>query len=193
MPPLAAAVEILASPVAYTRMPHASARPTLGPVAAGPTATGPFMSMVIPAVTGPWPSAHPLRSAAHVKVSIERFSITGPPYGGDARSAPAAGYAKARTEPSGFAGAWVARAAVICCHLQRGVSHSHRSHHAHATGAGCNPGARARRLRGGSVVPGVAGRSRRSARERARHRAVLQQVDAGLRLHADVSAGGATA
>src|SRR5438093_8991176 len=76
MPPLAAAAEILASPVANTRMPHASARPTLGPVAAGPAETGPFMLMVIGAVTGPWPTAaHPLRSAAHVKASIERFSI----------------------------------------------------------------------------------------------------------------------
>src|SRR3954464_15435080 len=76
MPPFAAAAEILASPVANTRMPQASARPTLGPVAAGPAETGPFMLMVIGAVTGPWPiAAQPLRSAAHVKASIERFSI----------------------------------------------------------------------------------------------------------------------
>src|SRR5438105_14811617 len=81
MPPLAAAAEILASPVAYTRMPQASARPTLGPVAAGPAETGPFMLMVIGAVTGPWPTtAHPLRSAAHVKASIEHFSIVRPPF-----------------------------------------------------------------------------------------------------------------
>src|SRR6266850_2417366 len=80
MPPLAAAAEILASPVAYTRMPQASARPTFGAVAAGPAETGPFMLMVIGAVTGPWPmAAHPLRSAAHVTASIEPFSMGGPP------------------------------------------------------------------------------------------------------------------
>src|SRR6267142_5645278 len=81
MPPLAAAAEILASPVAYTRMPQASARPTFGAVAAGPAETGPFMLMVIGAMTGPWPmAAHPLRSAAHVTASIEPFSMGGPPY-----------------------------------------------------------------------------------------------------------------
>src|SRR5207244_11542363 len=76
MPPFAAAAEILASPVANTRMPQASARPTLGPVAAGPAGTGPLMLMVVGAVTGPGPmGAHPLRSAAHVQGGIERFSI----------------------------------------------------------------------------------------------------------------------
>src|SRR2546427_451354 len=80
MPPLAAAAEILASPVAYTRMPQASARPTLGAVAAGPAENRPLMLVVVGAVTGPWPmAAHPLRSAAHVKASIEPFSMGGPP------------------------------------------------------------------------------------------------------------------
>src|SRR6185436_65626 len=47
-------------------MPHASDRPILALPAAGPTATGPFMSSVTGAVTGPCATAaHPVSIAAH--------------------------------------------------------------------------------------------------------------------------------
>src|SRR5205809_3103541 len=69
MPPFLAAAEILASPVANTRIPQASALPTLEPVLAGPADTGPFMLMVTGAITGPWPTAQPAIKAEHDNTS----------------------------------------------------------------------------------------------------------------------------
>src|SRR6266581_822251 len=52
IPPFFMAAVILASPVANTRMPQASARPTLELPAAGPAATGPFPLRVMSVVHG---------------------------------------------------------------------------------------------------------------------------------------------
>src|SRR5687767_3319252 len=56
-------------------MPQASARPTLGPVAAGPTETGPLMFSVTAAVTGPWATAQPPSRTAQDRAR-ERFFST---------------------------------------------------------------------------------------------------------------------
>src|SRR5690242_4772830 len=80
MPPLVAVAEILASPVAYTRMPHASALPTLAPVAAEPADTGPFILMVTGAITGPWPMAQPAIKTAQDTARARGFSMDIPPH-----------------------------------------------------------------------------------------------------------------
>src|SRR5438067_1211562 len=76
MPPWLAAAEMLASPVAKTRMPHASDRPTLGLVMAVPVATGPFMLRVTGAVTGPWATAaQPWIRPAQANATIRLLSM----------------------------------------------------------------------------------------------------------------------
>src|SRR5437879_4001634 len=75
MPPFVAAAVILASPVEYTRIPQASALPTLEPVAAGPADTGPFMLRVTGATTGPWGTAQPATRAAQDNASIRGFNM----------------------------------------------------------------------------------------------------------------------
>src|SRR4029453_18744762 len=75
MPPFVAAAEILASPVANTRIPQASDLPTLEPVAAGPADTGPFILMVTGANTGPLPMAHPANTTAQDIASTRRFNM----------------------------------------------------------------------------------------------------------------------
>src|SRR2546422_9074975 len=74
MPPFLAAAEILASPVANTRIPQASALPTLEPVMAGPADTGSFMLMVTGAITGPWPTAQPAINAARKTTRVPEVS-----------------------------------------------------------------------------------------------------------------------
>src|SRR4030095_1047005 len=73
MPPFVAAAEILASPVANTRIPQASDLPTLEPVAAGPADTGPFILMVAGANTGTLPTAPPANKTAQDTVSTSRL------------------------------------------------------------------------------------------------------------------------
>src|SRR5262245_20287009 len=65
---------MLASPVANTRMPQASDRPTLELPAAGPTATGPFSSRVISDTTGACPMVHPVRKQAETMASVSRWA-----------------------------------------------------------------------------------------------------------------------
>src|SRR4029453_3101865 len=79
MPPFCAAAEMLASPIATRTIPQASALPTLGPVMAGPAATGPFALMVTGAMTGPWPRAQPVINAAHDTASTRLFNMDIPP------------------------------------------------------------------------------------------------------------------
>src|SRR5262249_11207373 len=71
--------EMLASPVANTRMPHASDLPTLEPVAAGPAETGPFILSVTGANTGPLPRAQPVNQTAQVIASSRGFNMDTPP------------------------------------------------------------------------------------------------------------------
>src|SRR6266852_2681670 len=75
MPPLLAAAEMLASPVANRTIPQASALPILEPVVAGPADTGPFMLMVTGAITGPWPRAQPVINAAQDNASTRLFNM----------------------------------------------------------------------------------------------------------------------
>src|SRR5262249_60495744 len=78
MPPLLAAAEMLASPVANRTIPQASALPILGLVAAGPAATGPFMVKATGASTGPWPRAQPAINAAQDNASTKLFNMASP-------------------------------------------------------------------------------------------------------------------
>src|SRR5580765_6620529 len=75
MPPLLAAAEMLASPVANITIPKASALPVLGLVVAGPAETGPFMLKVTGANTGPLPTAQPVINAAQDNASTRLFTI----------------------------------------------------------------------------------------------------------------------
>src|SRR5262245_55376810 len=78
MPPLLAAAEMLASPVANRTIPQASALPILGLVVAGPAATGPFMLKATGASTGPWPRAQPAINAAQDNASTKLFNMASP-------------------------------------------------------------------------------------------------------------------
>src|SRR5580765_1581923 len=75
MPPLLAAAEMLASPVANRTIPKASALPVLGLVGAGPAATGPFMLKVTGANTGPLATAQPVINAAQDTASARLFTM----------------------------------------------------------------------------------------------------------------------
>src|SRR5262245_17203116 len=78
MPPLLAAAEMLASPVANRTIPQASALPILGLVVAGPAATGPFMLKATGASTGPWPRAQPAINVAQDNTSTKLFNMAFP-------------------------------------------------------------------------------------------------------------------
>src|SRR4029453_7235106 len=80
MPPLAMAAEMLASPVAKTKMPQASERPTFGLVMADPADTGPFMLSVTGATTGPCAMAHPPSNTTQHKATIRVFIMVLHPY-----------------------------------------------------------------------------------------------------------------
>src|SRR4029450_9755762 len=79
MPPFVAAAEILASPVANTRIPQASDLPTFELVAAGPADTAPFILSVTGANTGPWPTAQPANQTAQHTASSRGFNTDIPP------------------------------------------------------------------------------------------------------------------
>src|SRR5438445_4005323 len=73
IPPFFIAALMLASPVANTRIPQASERPTLALPVADPAATGPFSWRVMGAMTGAFPIvAHPVRKATQTAVSANR-------------------------------------------------------------------------------------------------------------------------
>src|SRR4030095_16889 len=72
---------MLASPVANRRIPKASALPVLGLVVAGPAETGPFMSKVTGATTGPFARAQPVISAAQDDASTRLFNMDFSPSG----------------------------------------------------------------------------------------------------------------
>src|SRR6267378_8028653 len=73
MPPFFIAVLMLASPVANTRIPQASERPTLEPPVADPAATGPFSWRVMGAMTGAFPIvAHPVKNPTQTAVTANR-------------------------------------------------------------------------------------------------------------------------
>src|SRR5947208_12370194 len=73
IPPFFIAALMLASPVANTRIPQASERPTLALPVADPAATGPFSWRVMGAMTGAFPIvAHPVKKATQTAVSANR-------------------------------------------------------------------------------------------------------------------------
>src|SRR6267143_1519901 len=73
IPPFFIAVLMLASPVANTRIPQASERPTLEPPVADPAATGPFSWRVMGAMTGAFPIvAHPVKNPTQTAVTANR-------------------------------------------------------------------------------------------------------------------------
>src|SRR6266478_4366777 len=73
IPPFFIAVLMLASPVANTRIPQASERPTLELPVADPAATGPFSLRVMGAMTGAFPIvAHPVKTPTQTAVNANR-------------------------------------------------------------------------------------------------------------------------
>src|SRR6266403_1730964 len=73
IPPFFIAVLMLASPVANTRIPQASERPTLELPVAEPAATGPLSLRVMGAMTGAFPIvAHPEKNPTQTAVSANR-------------------------------------------------------------------------------------------------------------------------